>query len=310
MFHQKLCDFIEEASGGKFILNLHPCNEIVPTYEQTEAVRDGVLDMGHSDLGAEMGLVGKSALLLGASGYPAGTTCDEDSAWYYLGDGMDYARKVFADYGLVIGLLTEGQEVFGYAHKPLETAADLDGLKFRTIGLWAEVLGTFGASVVTIPGGEVYQAAEKGVIDGFEYAGPAVNWPMGFHEIMEYMMLPGIHSPAASHTIKVNRESWAKLPSDLQHLLTVAIEAHSYEFRNELLLSDSAAIQKYRDYGTTIVYVGDELQAEIAKRTKEITEGYAADDPLFKEMWENKQAFVKTFKAGKNATTLKYSIYD
>jgi len=310
MFHQKLCAFIEEASGGRFIINLHPGNEIVPTYEQTEAVRDGILHMGHSDLGAEMGIVGKSALLLGASGYPAGTTCDEDSAWFYLGDGLDYARKVFEDYGLVIGLLTEGQEVFAYSHKPLETAEDLDGLKFRTIGLWAEVLGTFGASVVTIPGAEVYQSAEKGVIDGFEYAGPTVNWPMGFHEIMEYMGLPGIHSPAASHTIKVNREAWAELPDDLKQLLIVAIEAHSYEFRNELLLSDSASIQKYRDYGTNIFYVSDELQAEIAKRTREITEGYAAADPLFNEIWENKRAFVKLFKQGKEATTLKYSIYD
>ncbi len=96
-------------SGGRLILNVHPGNEIVPVYEQTEAVRDGVLHMAHSDLGAEMALVGKAALLLGASGYPAGTTCDEDFSWFYLGDGMDYASKVFEDYGLVIGCLPEGQ---------------------------------------------------------------------------------------------------------------------------------------------------------------------------------------------------------
>jgi len=266
--------------------------------------------MAHSDLGAEMALVGKAALLLGASGYPAGTTCEEDFAWFYLGDGMDYARQVFEDYGLVVGLLPEGQEVFAYSHEPLETAADLDGIKFRTIGLWAEVLGTFGASVVTISGGEVYQSAEKGVIDAFEYAGPTVNWPMGFHEIMEYMGLPGIHSPAASHTIKVNREAWGELPGDLQQILMIAIETLGNEFRTTLLINDSASIQLYRDYGTKIFYVSDELQAEIAKRTLDITLKYAAEDPLFNEIWENKKAFVKTYKEGETATTLKYSIYD
>ena len=297
-------------SGGRLILNVHPGNEIVPVYEQTEAVRDGVLDMAHSDLGAEMALVGKAALLLGASGYPAGTTCDEDFSWFYLGDGMDYASKVFEDYGLVVGCLPEGQEVFVYSHEPLATAADWDGVKMRTIGLWAEVLGTFGASVVTISGGEVYQSAEKGVIDAFEYAGPTVNWPMGFHEIMDYMGLPGIHSPGATHTIKVNRQSWSKLPTDLQQILMVAIESLGNEYRTSLLINDSASLELYRDYGTNIFYVSDDFQAEIAKRTKEITLQYAADDPLFNEIWENKKAFVKTYKGGKTATTLNYSIYD
>jgi TRAP-type mannitol/chloroaromatic compound transport system substrate-binding protein len=164
--------------------------------------------------------------------------------------------------------------------------------------------------VVTISGGEVYQSAEKGVIDAFEYAGPTVNWPMGFHEIMDYMGLPGIHSPGATHTIKVNRQSWSKLPADLQHILMVAIESLGNEFRTSLLINDSASIELYRDYGTNIFYVSDDFQAEIAKRTKEITEGYAAEDPLFNEIWENKKAFVKTYKGGKTATTLNYSIYD
>ncbi len=297
-------------SGGRLDIKLHPGNEIVPTYEQTEAVRDGILHMVHSDLGADMALVGKKALLLGASGYPAGTMVDEDFAWFYLGDGFELARDVFKDYGVVVGLLSEGQELFAHSHKPLENAEDLDGIKFRTIGLWAEVLGTFGASVVTISGGEVYGAAEKGVIDAFEYAGPTVNWPMGFHEIMEYVGVPGIHSPTASHPIQANPEAWNELPADLQQILITAIEKQSYEWRTELLVSDSASLQLYRDYGTIVFTVSDELQAEIAKRTLDITLKYVDEEPGFKEIWENKKAFVKTYKGGKEATTLKYSIYD
>jgi TRAP-type mannitol/chloroaromatic compound transport system substrate-binding protein len=297
-------------SGGRLDITLHPGNEIVPTYEQTEAVRDGILHMVHSDLGADMALVGKKALLLGASGYPAGTIVDEDFAWFYLGDGFELARDVFKDYGVVVGLLSEGQELFCHSHKPLATAEDLDGIKFRTIGLWAEVLGTFGASVVTISGGEVYQAAEKGVIDAFEYAGPTVNWPMGFHEIMEYVGVPGIHSPTASHPIQVNPEAWSELPGELQQILISAIQKQSYDWYTELLVSDSANLQKYRDYGTIVFTVSEELQAEIAKRSLDITMKYAAEEPGFKEIWENKKAFVKTYKAGKEAITLKYSIYD
>jgi TRAP-type mannitol/chloroaromatic compound transport system substrate-binding protein len=304
-----LADIVEEMSGGRLIINAHPGNEIVPTYEQTEAGRDGVLDMWHSDLGADMALVGKRALLLGASGYPAGTTPDEDFSWYYVGGGLEMARTVFKDYGYPIGLMEEGQEIFAHSHKPLDTIESLNGLKFRTIGFWAEVMGTFGVSVVTISGAEVYPAAEKGVIDAFEYSGPAVNWPMGFHEIMEYMGTPGIHSPAAGHPITANFDSWNNLPDDLKALLMAAIQKCSQEWYLSLIVEDSKALAKYEEYGTKRFTVGDELQAEIAKRSLDITNQYIAEEPGFKEVWDNKLAYVKLYKEGKKATSLKYSIF-
>lgn len=301
---------VKEMSGGRFIINLHPGNEIVPTYEQTAAMRDGVLDMCHSDLGADKALVGKRALLLGASGYPAGTTSEEDFAWIYTGGGMDQIAEVFKDYGYPVGWLGEGQEVFCYSHKPLDTIESWKGVKFRTIGFWAEVLKTFGASVVTISGAEVYPAAEKGVIDAFEYGGAALNWPMGFHEIMEYMGLPGIHSPGAGHPLLANFDSWNKLPDDLKLILQSAIKVYGNEWRMSLIVEDSLALEKYKEYGTKIFYVTDELQAEIAKRSKDITMKYVAEEPGFKEVWDAKSAFVKLYKQGKAATTLKYSIYE
>ena len=62
---------------------------------------------------------------------------------------------------------------------------------------------------------------------------------------------------------------------------------------DKLIVSDSASLQKYRDYGTTVFTVSDELQAEIAKRSLDITMKYAAEEPGFKEIWENKKASVR-----------------
>jgi TRAP-type mannitol/chloroaromatic compound transport system substrate-binding protein len=257
-----------------------------------------------------MALLGKRALLLGASGYPAGTTSEEDFAWMYIGDGLKMAREVFKDYGYPVGFLGEGQEVFCYSHKPLDTIESLDGIKFRTIGFWAEVMGTFGVSVVTISGAEVYPAAEKGVIDAFEYGGAALNWPMGFHEIMEYMGTPGIHSPGAGHPLVANVNSWNKLPDAYKAILTAAIEVYGNEWRASLIVDDSLALKKYEEYGTKRFIVGDELQAEIAKRSLDITMQYVAEEPGFREVWENKLAYIKLYKAGMDAITLKYSIYE
>jgi len=232
-------------------------------------------------------------------------------AWFYNGNGLDLTNELLGDWGLAIGGQANTGELFCHSNVKLESAAAFKGVKFRTAGTWGEILKEYyGASVVYLPGSEVYSAAERGVIDAFEYSGAGSNWPMGFHEITKYLGIPGIHSPGATHTIKVNRQSWSKLPADLQQILMVAIESLGNEFRTSLLINDSASIELYRDYGTNIFYVSDDFQAEIAKRTKEITEGYAADDPLFNEIWENKKAFVKTYKGGKTATTLNYSIYD
>jgi len=305
-----IAELVEQMSDGRLILNVHPANEIVPAFEMTEACRDGVLDMVHADEGSWMSFLGPSALLLGASGYPAGSTPDEDFAWMYVGDGLELATEVLKDYTIPIGSCPEGQELFAHSHKPLETAEDLVGLKYRTIGLWAEVLGTFGATVLTLPFPEIYPAAEKGVVDAFECAGPAVNYSVGFHEVMEYIGTPGIHSPGCAHLIQVNPDSWNEIPGDMKQILISAIKDAGATYRNTLLYEDSLAMVKFKDYGIKFFTVSDELQAEIAKRSLELTEKYAAEDPMFKKVWENKKAFVKLYREQKRATTLNYSIYD
>ena len=298
-------------SGGRLVINLHPGGEIVPTYEQTKAVRDGVLDMSYADLGGDAAFLGNSCYIIGASGYPAGSTADEDWAYFYVSpNGKAMVQEVYKDYGQTVGCIPEGMEVFCYSHKPLAKAADFRGIKFRTIGLWAQVLQSFGASVVTIAGAEVYPSAEKGIIDAFEYGGPNLNWPMGFHEIMEYMGLPGIHSPSAAHPVTANFNSFNKLPDDLKQILLKGIEISGKEWSQSLLVLDQLAIQKYLDYGTKIFYVSDDFQAEIAKRSMDITLKMAAEDPLFKKIWDDKSAYVKILRQGKRNTTLGYSIYD
>lgn len=306
----KIADLVEKMSDGRLIINVHPANEIVPAFEMTEACRDGVLDAVHADMGSAMAIFGAKTLLLGASGYPAGTITDEDWAWMYVGDGLKLAAEVFEGYTIPIGYCPEGQELFAHSHKPLETAADLDGLKYRTIGLWAEVLGTFGATVLTLPFPEIYPAAEKGVVDAFECAGPAINYSVGFHEVMEYIGTPGIHSPGAGHPYQINPDSWNELPDDIKQMLISAIKDAGATWRNTLLYEDSLAMVKFEDYGIKFFTVSDELQAEIAKRSLEVTEKYAAEDPLFKKIWENKKAFVKPYREMKRAAVLNYSIYD
>ncbi|MGA9261858.1 MAG: TRAP transporter substrate-binding protein DctP, partial [Desulfobacterales bacterium] len=58
--------------------------------------------------------------------------------------------------------------------------ADFKGMRVRTPGLYMDILNNLGASVSPLPGGEIYLALERGVIDAAEFSAPAIDYPMGF----------------------------------------------------------------------------------------------------------------------------------
>jgi enolase len=62
------------------------------------------------------------------------------------------------------------------------------------------------------------------------------------------------------------------------------------------VLLDAAAMKNYQDYGTEIVSLSEEFQIEIVKETVARFEVFAAEDPLFKRVFEHQAAFFKTWR--------------
>ena len=92
-------------------------------------------------------------------------------------------------------------------------------MKFRSPqGMTAEILTKLGASIVVLPGGEVYAALDKGVVDAADWATLSMNQRMGFHEIAKFPTKLFHSMPVQEFT--VNMDAWKKLPDDLKNLLT------------------------------------------------------------------------------------------
>jgi len=209
-----------------------------------------------------------------------------------------------------IGIHPDPAELFCHSNVKLESAEDFKGTKFRTFGMWGEVLKEYGASVVSLAGGEIYEAAQRGLIDAFEYCPPSTNWPMGFHEITKYVGVPGIHSPSCAGNFAMNSEKWNELPDDLKHLLKDEFAAFlAYDFL-ECWYKDAIAMKNYEEYGTEIVVLSDEFQQEICMKGKEFCEKFAAEDPMFKEVYESQKAFFKTFRGVSQVVQPKYCLFD
>jgi TRAP-type mannitol/chloroaromatic compound transport system substrate-binding protein len=293
MILEELADRVRVASDGRLDITLYSEGEITPRDETTPAVRDRAVDIATNAASMDLNRMGPVMYLMGGSGTPAGPTTADILAWIRQGGGLDVMRGVYDDWGLVLGGDPGAAELFAHSNKPLTTAKDFDGLKFRTLGVWGEILAEYGASVVQIPGGELYQAVERGVIDAFELGPPSYNWPQGFQEILDYIGVPGIQSPGYINVILMNHDSWNELPPDLQGILEGEIQAMEYYGQLQLKEADAQAMDNFIAYGTKIFTVSDDFQQDIALKSRAYMENYAAQDATFQMVWDHQVAFFK-----------------
>jgi TRAP-type mannitol/chloroaromatic compound transport system substrate-binding protein len=297
------------ASGGRLDITISASGEIVPRDEGVPAVGDGVVDIASPAASMDMGRLGPVTYILGSSGLPAGGSVLDWVAWAYQGDGIEIMNDIYTDYGYCKGVVGGAAELFAHSHKPLTKASDFEGLKFRALGLWGEVLQeSYGASVVQLPGGEVYSAMERGVIDAFELGPAGLNFAFGFQEIAEYVGLPGVQSPGYFKPCVVNKGWYDALPSDLQALFDDEVAALALRSVGYIGYENAVGIQKFKDYGTKFFYVDEDFQADIAAKSRAKCEEFAASDPVFMEVWEQQNEFFKVW-AGTSAITPDYSIY-
>jgi TRAP-type mannitol/chloroaromatic compound transport system substrate-binding protein len=79
----------------------------------------------------------------------------------------------------------------GWYRKEIKSVADIKGLKFRVGGFAGKVVERMGGVPQNIPGGEIYQALEKGTIDAAEWIGPYDDLKLGFNKVAPHYYYPG-----------------------------------------------------------------------------------------------------------------------
>ncbi len=311
-YAQALSDELKTASGGRLNVVVKAGGELVPVGEMTDAVSKGVINMASPGSSLDRGTLGTPTILFGGSGFPGGPDPMDYLAWFYTGGGQDTINSTYQSrFNVqVVGLVgVTGAELFLHSNSKITKVEDLKGLKFRTVGLWAEVLESFGAAVVNVPGAEIYEAAQRGVVDAFEYSSPATDWDMGFHEITKYIGAPGIHSPISTQQLMINKSTWDELPADLKEILLSVTKAHSMTDYFDFTTADAAALDKYRAYGTEVVILPDATQQAIAERAKSIIDGYKSKDAQFASIYEQQYAFISAWHQARTSMQPTFSLY-
>jgi TRAP-type mannitol/chloroaromatic compound transport system substrate-binding protein len=238
---RRLAERIAALSDGRITVQVFSAGEIVPAFEVFDAVADGVADLAHT---AALFWQGKAPAAAFYTSVPFGLTPGEHNAWVLYGGGQALWDRLYADFGLKPFMAgNTGMSMGGWFKRELSGPDDLRGLRFRMPGLGGEMYKALGVMQVSLPPGETLVALRLGTIDAAEFAGPASDLALGFHEGAQFYYWPGLHEPNGTGECLVNRALWEGLPADLQAVIRNACEAENAaalaeaEYRNQLALA-------------------------------------------------------------------------
>ncbi len=237
---QRLAKLVDEMSGGRFRIEVFAAGQLMPALACFDAASKGTIE---AFMGASYYWAAKDPAVQWFTSVPFGMNPGGMATWYFHGDGLKLWEETYAPFNLVPrpGPAT-GPQMAGWFKKKISTIADFKGLKMRIPGLGGQVISRAGGTVVLTPGGEIYAALERGVIDATEWVGPHDDMKLGLHNTARFYHYPGWHEPATTLEFAFNKKAYDALSVDLRRILDHAVTAVSvyglseYEAKNEIAL--------------------------------------------------------------------------
>jgi TRAP-type mannitol/chloroaromatic compound transport system substrate-binding protein len=211
---------VAEITDNKFQIRVFAAGEVVPALQVLDAVQNGTVEAGHT---APYYYVGKDPAFAFGTNVPFGLNARQQNAWWYEGGGREIMAELYKDYGVVeFNAGNTGAQMGGWYRKEIRTIADLKGLKMRIAGIAGQVLVKLGVVPQQIPGGEIYQALERGTIDAAEWVGPYDDEKLGFNKVARYYYYPAWWEGGPQLSLMVNAKKFAELPKSYQAAIAAA----------------------------------------------------------------------------------------
>jgi TRAP-type mannitol/chloroaromatic compound transport system substrate-binding protein len=313
IFHEYAVDFskkVNEMSGGSLKIEVLPAGAVVKAFDLLDAVSKGTLDGGHGVVAYWYGK--NSAVALWGSGPAFGMDPNMVLAWHYYGGGKELLDEVYKSMNMDVVSMLYGPmptQPLGWFKKPVTKAADLKGLKFRTVGLAVDVFKDMGAAVVPLPGGEIVPALDRGLLDAAEFNNASSDNLLGFPDVAKICMLQSFHQASEQFEILFNKKKYDALPSELKAIIKYSVEAASADMSWKAIDRYSKDYQDMSEKKGVKFYKTPDaiLQAQLASWDK-ITVAKMAENPAFKKVMESMRAFAGRAARWQNDTSVDYKM--
>ncbi|MDP1681440.1 MAG: TRAP transporter substrate-binding protein [Burkholderiales bacterium] len=313
IFHEYAVDFskkVNDMAGGALKIEVLPAGAVVKAFDLLDAVSKGTLDGGHGVVAYWYGK--NSAVALWGSGPAFGMDANMVLAWHYYGGGKELLEGVYKSMNMDVVSMLYGPmptQPLGWFKKPVTKAADLKGLKFRTVGLAVDVFKDMGAAVNPLPGGEIVPALDRGLLDAAEFNNASSDNLLGFPDVAKICMLQSFHQPSEQFEILFNKKKYDTLPGELKSIIKYAVEASSADMswkaidrysKDYIDMSEKKGVKFYKTPDAI-------LQAQLASWDK-ITAAKMAENPAFKKVMDSMRAFAGRAARWQNDTNVDYKL--
>jgi TRAP-type mannitol/chloroaromatic compound transport system substrate-binding protein len=291
-------DQLKKISGGTVNLQVFEPGKLVPALGIFDAVSSGKVEAGYSFMGYELGKVPVSAIF---GALPFGMETPQFSAWMFFGGGDALLKEAFKPHNIhPIFCGSISPEAAGWFRKEIKSPEDLVGLKFRAAALGGKIYQKLGASVTMLPGGELFQALEKGVLDGTEFSLPTVDDQLGFAKVAKNYYLPGWHQPSTNQYLYVNIAAWNKLKPQTQAQIETTCTAGVTIAMSKAEALQGDVLVKFEKEGVKLRQFNKTMLDAFSKASKEVIAEESAKDPMFKKVHDSMSAFQDKNRAWHN----------
>jgi TRAP-type mannitol/chloroaromatic compound transport system substrate-binding protein len=280
---------VGEMSGGKFQISVHSAGELLPAFGVVDGVQNGTVEVAHT---APYYFFGKDETFALGCAIPFGLNSRQMTAWMIEGNGLKLMREFYANFNIVnyLGGNT-GAQMGGWYRKPINSMADMKGLKFRVGGFAGKVVERMGGVPQNIPGGEIYQSLEKGTIDAAEWVGPYDDQKLGFNKVAPNYAFPGWWEGGPQLDFFVGTKALATLTPEYKAIVEAAAAvAHvdmqaKYDARNPLALKQLVA------GGTKLFRFPKDVMETAFKESMALYDELSAKNPNWKKVYADYAKF-------------------
>lgn len=284
---------VEKMSGGRLKIDYLPAGAVVKAFQVQDACHDGVLDAAHTVTAYWYGK-DKAASLFG-TGPVFGANASQILAWIHYGGGKELYRELVQDKLRlnVVGFFAMPMptQPLGWFKKKISSAADMQGLKYRTVGLATDIMQGMGLRVTQLPGGEIVPALERGVIEAFEFNNPTSDRQFGAQDVSKHYHMGSYHQAAEFFEIIFNKQRYESLPAEVQAILEYSAEAANTANYGLAMDSYSKDLKELIEKDKVNVYRTDKsiMAAQLASWDKVLTK--LNEDPFFKKVVDSQKAW-------------------
>jgi TRAP-type mannitol/chloroaromatic compound transport system substrate-binding protein len=203
-------------------------------------------------------------------------------------------RDFYRQYNIInFPMGNTGAQMGGWYRKEIKSVKDMKGLKMRIGGFGGKVLERMGSVPQNIPGGEIYQALEKGTIDAAEWVGPYDDQKLGFNKVAPFYYYPGWWEGGPELDVFINNKAYDALTPDNKAIVEAAAAFAHTEMQAKYDARNPTALKQLVGNNAKVLPFPKDVMDLAFKESMALYSEISAKNAAWKKVYDDYAAFRK-----------------